>query len=208
MSVVRMELCYLLSYSRSLLLFTLDNQMLNTPTTNKLFNSNFYRLSLLSNLQPYKMQAAMSVTRVAVPIKIQARPARASSVVVAGLREDATRYVQAAGLAAASFSLALSASAVTIKMGGDDGSLVFDPASVTVKAGDEVTWVNNKGFPHNVVFDEDEVPSGVDADALSHEDYFNAPGESYSVKLSTTGTYSYNCEPHQGAGMAGKITVQ
>jgi hypothetical protein len=33
--------------------------------------------------------------------------------------------------------------------------------------------VNNKGFPHNVVFDEDAIPAGVSADALSHEDYLN-----------------------------------
>ena len=34
----------------------------------------------------------------------------------------------------------------------------FDPPSVTIKAGESVTWVNNAGFPHNVVFDEDDVP--------------------------------------------------
>ena len=49
--------------------------------------------------------------------------------------------------------------------------------------------------------------SGVNADAISHEDYLNAPGESFSVKFDTAGTYGYYCEPHQGAGMAGKITV-
>jgi hypothetical protein len=27
---------------------------------------------------------------------------------------------------------------------------------VTVKQGDSVTWVNNKGFPHFIEFDEDE----------------------------------------------------
>lgn len=56
---------------------------------------------------------------------------------------------------------------------------------MTVKSGDTVTWVNNAGFPHNIVFDEDEVPGGVNADAISHEDYLNAPGEKYSVKFDT-----------------------
>ncbi|EFN52760.1 hypothetical protein CHLNCDRAFT_48299 [Chlorella variabilis] len=92
-------------------------------------------------------------------------------------------------------------------MGADNGALVFDPSSVTIAKGESVTFVNNAGFPHNVVFDEDEVPSGVNADAISHEDYFNAPGETYSVKLDTAGAYSFYCEPHQGAGMTGKITV-
>ena len=68
--------------------------------------------------------------------------------------------------------------------------------------------VNNKGFPHNVVFDEDAVPAGVSADALSHEDYLNAPGDSVSSKFEVAGTYEYYCQPHQGAGMQGKVIVQ
>jgi hypothetical protein len=44
------------------------------------------------------------------------------------------------------------------------GALVFEPASVTIKAGETVTWVNNAGYPHNIVFDEDAIPvSGQDA---------------------------------------------
>lgn len=41
---------------------------------------------------------------------------------------------------------------------GPAGALVFEPSSVTISAGDSVTFTNNAGFPHNVVFDEDEVP--------------------------------------------------
>eukprot|EP00271_Cylindrocystis_brebissonii_P011723 TRINITY_DN29645_c0_g1_i1.p1 TRINITY_DN29645_c0_g1~~TRINITY_DN29645_c0_g1_i1.p1 ORF type:complete len:162 (+),score=28.98 TRINITY_DN29645_c0_g1_i1:96-581(+) len=108
---------------------------------------------------------------------------------------------------AATLALTASANAAVVKMGGDDGSLVFSPASVSVSAGEAITFKNNSGFPHNVVFDEDAVPAGVSADAISHEDYFNAAGEEYSVTLSKPGVYEYYCEPHQGAGMSGKITV-
>ena len=38
------------------------------------------------------------------------------------------------------------------------GALVFEPSSLTVSKGESVTFVNNAGFPHNVVFDEDNVP--------------------------------------------------
>ena len=82
------------------------------------------------------------------------------------------------------------------------------PSSVTVKAGETVEFVNNKAFPHNVVFDEDAVPDGVNADAISHEDYLNGPGENVSNKFDKAGTYEFYCEPHQGAGMQGKIIVQ
>lgn len=46
----------------------------------------------------------------------------------------------------------------------------------------------------------------MNAEAISHEDYMNAPGESFSITFDTAGTYGFYCEPHQGAGMAGKLT--
>merc|ERR1712187_857320 len=107
----------------------------------------------------------------------------------------------------ASFALAASANAATIKLGSDSGELVFVPNSITVKAGETITFENNRGFPHNVVFDEDEIPDGVNADAISHEDYLNGAGETVTSKLTEPGEYSYYCEPHQGAGMQGKIIV-
>lgn len=66
--------------------------------------------------------------------------------------------------------------------------------------------VNNKGFPHNVVFDEDAIPGGVSVDSISHEDYLNGPGDSVSTKFDVAGEYSYYCEPHQGAGMQVRST--
>jgi len=104
--------------------------------------------------------------------------------------------------------LASPAFAATIKLGGDNGELGFYPNSITVAKGETVEFVNNKAFPHNVVFDEDNVPAGVNADAISHEDYLNGPGEKVTNKFDVAGTYGYYCEPHQGAGMAGKIIVQ
>ena len=68
------------------------------------------------------------------------------------------RYAKAAGVGAASLALALSANAASVKLGADGGALVFDPATITIKAGESVTWTNNVGFPHNVVFDEDAIP--------------------------------------------------
>ena len=130
-----------------------------------------------------------------------ARPgvARASS---------AMSRIAGASVAAATLAVAVGANAATIKLGGDNGELAFVPGTTTVNKGEKIDFVNNAGFPHNIVFDEDGIPGGVNADAISHEDYLNAPGQTVSNTFDTPGEYNFYCEPHQGAGMAGKIIVQ
>ncbi len=112
-------------------------------------------------------------------------------------------------VSAASAVLASNAMAIEVLLGGDDGSLAFVPNNFSVSAGEKIVFKNNSGFPHNVIFDEDEIPSGVDASKISmpEEDLLNGPGETYTVTLDVKGTYSFYCSPHQGAGMVGKVTV-
>jgi plastocyanin len=119
---------------------------------------------------------------------------------------------RAAGLAA---GLALSkvnapgfaAETKTVKMGSDSGQLVFAPDEIKICKGDSVTWVNNKGGPHNVVFDEDALPDGVDAGSISMDDQLADEGATYTKKFEVAGTYGYYCEPHRGAGMAATMIV-
>lgn len=154
----------------------------------------------------------MQTCNIKATFATQARSAvrpRASGVVCMA-NFDAVKKV-AAGFGVGVASLALTGAAfagANVKLGADNGSLVFDPATVTIAKGDTVTWTNNAGFPHNIVFDADEIPAGSNADALSHEDYLNAPGESHTAKFDVSGEYPYFCEPHQGAGMVGKVIVQ
>lgn len=110
---------------------------------------------------------------------------------------------------AASAILASNAMAVEILLGGNDGSLAFVPSEFSVSSGEKIVFKNNAGFPHNVIFDEDAVPAGVDATkiSMSEEDLMNAPGETYSVTLDKPGSYVFYCSPHQGAGMKGVVTV-
>jgi len=119
---------------------------------------------------------------------------------------------RAAGLAA---GLALSqvnqpgfaAETKTVKMGSDSGQLVFVPDEVKICKGDSVTWVNNKGGPHNVVFDEEAIPAGVDQGAISMDDQLGDEGATFTKKFDTAGSYAYYCEPHRGAGMNGNLVV-
>ena len=94
------------------------------------------------------------------------------------------------------------AATVEVKMGSDSGMLAFEPATVTIQAGDTVKWVNNKMAPHNVVFEDSS------ASDKSHGNLSFSPGETYSSTFDTPGEYTYYCEPHRGAGMVGKIVVE
>ncbi|WP_017325438.1 plastocyanin [Synechococcus sp. PCC 7336] len=100
-----------------------------------------------------------------------------------------------------------SAETYTVKMGADNGMLVFDPSSLTIKQGDTVKWVNNKAFPHNVVFDS-KAPEAVQKH--SHKQLASAPGQEFVETFDDVpaGEYGYYCVPHRGAGMVGKIVVQ
>lgn len=95
-----------------------------------------------------------------------------------------------------------------IKMGTDSGQLVYEPADLTICKGDTITWVNNKGGPHNVVFLDDKAPSGFDADENSMEDLLSDEGATFSKKFDIPGTYGYRCAPHSGAGMIAEFTVK
>ena len=102
---------------------------------------------------------------------------------------------------------AAAAETFTVKMGGDAGTLQFDPPALTIKAGDTVKWVNNKLSPHNIVFDSTKVAEA-QASKLSHKGLAFSAGESFESTFSELGTYTYYCEPHRGAGMVGTITVE
>lgn len=116
-------------------------------------------------------------------------------------------------LVVSSFALSAAPAAAdtfTVKMGGDNGLLVFQPDKLTVKPGDTVKFVVNKVPPHNVVFDT--TPSGDKALAksLSHQQLEMSPSKGFEVTIpkdAPAGDYSYFCAPHRSAGMVGKITV-
>jgi plastocyanin len=61
--------------------------------------------------------------------------------------------------------------------------------------------------PHNVVFDEDNIPGGVDQESISMSDQIGDEGDTFEMKFDTAGEYAYYCEPHRGAGMNGVLIV-
>jgi len=105
-----------------------------------------------------------------------------------------------------------------VKMVGDAQGYRFEPANLTVKAGDGVKFVMVSGAPHNVAFDAAALPadmSGQLAANMPNSTEFSSPmmmnlNEAYTVSFANIkpGKYTYNCTPHLAMGMKGEITVQ
>jgi len=131
-----------------------------------------------------------------------------------------TAAAPAAGAAGAATAAPATGKTVEVKMLGDDKGYRFDPANITVKAGDAIKFVNVSGGPHNVAFDEATVPAdskaqldanmpGAHMGPLSGPLVSN-PNEAYTVSFANVkpGSYDFHCTPHLAMGMKGKVTVQ
>lgn len=79
---------------------------------------------------------------------------------------------------------------------------VFSPDDITIDLGDTVTWTNGGGS-HNV--------NGTTATFPSNPESFTsgavATGWTFQHVFSIAGVYQYQCDPHAGLGMTGRVTV-
>ena len=71
----------------------------------------------------------------------------------------------------------------------------FNPATVSVRPGDTVTWVNNDQHDHTVEAADRSFASGT-----------ISPGETYSHKVTREGTINYTCSLHPR--MRGALNVK
>jgi plastocyanin len=79
----------------------------------------------------------------------------------------------------------------------------FDPATLEIKVGDEVTWVSD-GF-HTVTGGDNGTP---DPASPIGNTPLSAPGQTVKKKFDKPGTYKYFCQPHVSLGMKGEIVVK
>jgi plastocyanin len=93
----------------------------------------------------------------------------------------------------------------TVDVGG--AQLAFSPATLTITAGDTVTFVNQGGF-HNVAADDGSFRCAQSCSGSGGDP--NSVLWSSTVTLATPGTVGYHCEVHgaPGFGMFGTITVE
>lgn len=106
-----------------------------------------------------------------------------------------------------------------VKMIGDDKGYRFEPANLTIKSGDAVTFVMVTGGPHNIAFDPATVPADSKAQLDANMDQklselsspmLMNPNEKYTISFGGVkpGQYPFHCTPHLAMGMKGVITVQ
>lgn len=77
--------------------------------------------------------------------------------------------------------------------------LTFSPSQVTVSVGTTVRWRSTSSMLHTVT------PQG---HTLWTSATLASSGSVFEYTFTETGTYSYYCQPHLGAGMTGQVTVQ
>ena len=106
-----------------------------------------------------------------------------------------------------------------VKMIGDGTTYKFEPADITIKAGDNVKWTMVSGGPHNVAFDPAEINAAAKPQLMANMDnqlselsgpMLQGAGETYEISFANVppGKYNYHCTPHLAMNMKGTITVQ
>jgi plastocyanin len=82
------------------------------------------------------------------------------------------------------FSVCRSAAMAVTHTVAIDG-VTFDPATLTVKVGDTVVWVNKDPFPHTVM-----------SQAGGFDSHVIVPGQSWSYTTTRAGMFPYLCTLH------------
>lgn len=107
----------------------------------------------------------------------------------------------------------------TVRMVQQGATMRFEPAALTVNAGDRVRFVNVGGGPHNVSFDPAKVPDDAEralSAAMPNQmqplwgPLMTEPNAEYTITVTgvKAGTYEFFCMPHVAMGMKGTLTVR
>lgn len=79
----------------------------------------------------------------------------------------------------------------------------FNPAVITIKAGDSVLWVNDDDTTHKIVFEDDALGGPTKESPLKMRQ-----GKEFSFSFKKAGVYKYYCVPHLSQDMKGEVIVK
>jgi plastocyanin len=89
-----------------------------------------------------------------------------------------------------------------------NGQFAFEPSTIAAQHGDTVRFVQSSIAPHNVHFTK--TPKGAKLGKASTGPYVIGAGKTYDLVIDSRfpdGSYEFVCDPHQGVGMQGVLTV-
>ncbi len=89
-----------------------------------------------------------------------------------------------------------------------NAQFAFEPAVIVAQRGDTLRFVQASNAPHNVHFDK--APKGAKLGDATTGPYLMGLGKTYDVIIDArfaNGSYPFVCDPHQGVGMRGTLTV-
>ncbi len=108
---------------------------------------------------------------------------------------------------------ALAGDTARITMSGDSlgAEVWFDPVGMLVRPGTTVTFENDDpGNSHSSTAYHPanrDHPLRIPAGAKPWDSGYLLPGEAFALVLTEPGVYDYYCQPHEAAGMRGRIVV-
>ena len=130
-----------------------------------------------------------------------------------------TRWIAYPALAAALAVMVATPRASRGEQGGEVGAEVgmtnaldYEPATVTIRAGQTVLWRNTSDLVHTVTADDElatdddhvRLPEGAEPFGSGRME----PGATYRRTFAVPGRYTYFCIPHEASGMIGHIVVE
>ncbi|HEV2114767.1 MAG TPA: plastocyanin/azurin family copper-binding protein [Terriglobales bacterium] len=141
-------------------------------------------------------------------------PAAANRIAIAAQRAEIGTHNGTLGVPADAGSGTLASQqlrvrpAVVVRMDGEE----FEPAKVTIAAGQTVKWKNNSGDPHTVTIAPDKALLPADVALPPKAQPFDSgtipAGMTFAHTFTVPGTYRYYCTLHEGNGMVGEVIVK
>jgi plastocyanin len=120
-------------------------------------------------------------------------------------RENLVKIRHAVALLVAVLWSVLAVGGPALAAGVSIGDNFYSPATVTINAGDSVTWTNGGAAPHSVTSNDGLFDSS--PNCPNQIDACIGPGGSYSHTFSSAGSFDYYCKVH-GFTMSGTVVVE
>ena len=79
----------------------------------------------------------------------------------------------------------------------------FRPSTITIHAGDTITWINDDDTTHNIAFEDTTLGA-----PTKEAPYKIRVGKEFSWTFIKAGEFSYYCKLHHDQDMLGKVIVE